>query len=84
MIPRIDSCFGLIGYTFPLKSCFPRASNTELPIFPGVADAPTNATDSGVKNFSIDVMFGLAREIEFFLISLLRMIFASTTLYDFG
>ena len=46
--------------------------------------SPANATDFGVKNVSIDFMFGLAREIEFFLISLLRMIFASTTLYDFG
>ena len=80
----MDFCLGLIGYTLPLKSCFPSASNTELPILPGVADAPTSATDFGVKKDSIDVMFGFALEIEFFLNSLFRIIFASTTKCDFG
>ena len=54
-------------------------SRTEFPILPGVADAPTSAIDWGVKNASINSMFGFAVEIASFLNSFLKIIFASTT-----
>src|SRR5579885_1094541 len=59
-------------------------SSTEFPTLPGVAEAPTSATDCGVKKVSMNSMFGWAFEIASFLISFLRIIFASTTKYDFG
>jgi hypothetical protein len=49
-----------------------------------VAEAPTSAIDFGVKKVSMNSIFGCAFEIASFFISFLKIIFASTTKYDFG
>ena len=53
VVSPIDSPFLLIAYTLPLKSICLRILHMVAPRLKGELDAPTTATECGLKNFSI-------------------------------